>query len=138
MRNFLYESIGRVCILFAEVSDWSANLLVLAIVKSSMFFKVAFAHFCMWLLKRVDGKRVEAEKQATENEKTQLELILMQSAVRVKENAVEIDDWTDDHSEALNMIGIRLIQECDWEAAAVHRYFKPLVESFEGLDYGAY
>lgn len=136
MRSFIYDSIGRICVLFAGVSDWTSNLIVLAVVKMNSFAKVNFAHFCMWLLMRVDGKRVKEEKQANENEKTQLELVLMQSAIRIKENALDGDDWTEEHSEALNMIGLRLIYECDWEPAAVHRYFKPLVESVEGLDYG--
>jgi len=136
MRSFIYDSIGRICVLFAGVSDWTSNLIVWAVVKTSSFAKVSFAHFCMWLLMRVDSKRVKEEKQANENEKTQLELVLMQSAIRVKENALDGEDWTEEHSEALNMIGLRLIHECDWEPAAVHRYFKPLVESVEGLDYG--
>lgn len=137
MRSFIYDSIGRICVLFAGVSDWTSNLIILAVVKINSFAKVSFARFCMWLLMRVDGKRVKKEKQANENEKTQLELALMQSAIRVKENALDGEDWTEEHSEALNRIGLRLIYECDWEPAAVHRYFKPLVESVEGLDYGS-
>ena len=61
---------------------------------------------------------------------------LMMAAVRVKENAEETDDWTEDHSETLNMIGVTLIQECNWKPEQVHNYFKPLVESIDGLDYG--
>lgn len=136
MRRFLYDAIGRSCIMFAGASDRVGNLLVLLVVKSFTFFKVSYAHLCMWLLTRVDNKRVAAEKAETAQQQESLELGLMQAAVRIKENAVEIDDWTDEHSHALNMIGVQLIEECGWEAPAVHKYFRPLVESIEGLDYG--
>ena len=89
----------------------------------------------MWLLKRVDGNRVKEEQSETEHLKVQLELALMQAAIRIKESAEADDSWTDDHSEALNMVGVRLIEECQWDSVSVHSYFKPLVESIEGLEY---
>lgn len=122
--------------LLAGTVDFIGNLIVLATVKSGSFVKVAYAHFCMWLLRIIDKKRVESEQTENENTRQYLELSLMQAAVMIKENAAEADDWTDDHSEALNMVGVRLIDECNWEPSAVHKYFKPLVESIEGLDYG--
>ena len=137
MRSFLYSLVGRSCLVFAGTVDFVGNLLVLATVKLGAFVKVSYAHLCMWLLRLIDSKRVQEEKKETENLRQSLELALMQTAVRIKESAEEDDDWTDDHSEALNMVGVRLINECQWEPAAVHKYFKPLVESIEGLDYGA-
>ena len=135
MRNFLYETIGRSCVLFATTTEFVGNALVWIVVKSAEFLRVSYAHFCMWLLKIVDGKRVKAEQEANEQSRVSAELALMQAAVHVKESSIEIGDWTEEHSEALNMIGVGLINECNWEAAQVHHYFKPLVESIEGLNY---
>lgn len=135
MKTYLYDLIAYSCIAFAGVTDFVANLLILMTVKVFTFNKVTYAHLCMWLLKRVDGERVEGEQSETERLKSMLELALMQAAIRIKESAEADDSWTDDHSEALNMVGVRLIEECQWEADSVHSYFKPLVESIEGLDY---
>lgn len=136
MRNFLYESVGRSCILFARASDGLSNIIVYLTVKILESLKVACAHFCMWLLSRIDSKRVANEKSVNEQIRVNAELALMAAAVHVKEAAEESGDWTEEHSEALNMIGVNLIHECNWEPVAVHRYFKPLVEAIEGLDYG--
>lgn len=136
MKSFLFDAVGRGCVLICTISDTIANLLVLGIVKLSSLFKVNFAHVCMWLLTRIDSKRVADEKLETEELKQSLELALMQAAVRIKDSAKEDDDWTEEHSEALNMVGIRLIEECNWDPVQVHKYFKPIVESIEGLEYG--
>lgn len=136
MRSFLYETIGRSCLLFAGATDTIGNAIIWVTVKVAELLKISYAHFCMWLLKVVDGKRVQSEKDQNDNLRLHTELHLMQAAVQIKEGAVEDGDWTDAHSEALNMIGVNLIHECNWEAAAVHRYFKPLVESIEGMEYG--
>lgn len=136
MRNFLYNALGKSCVVVAGIIDAVTGLAVLALVKVAQLQKVIIANITMWLLGVIDKKRVEEEKEETENLRSALELGLMQAAIRIKENAVETEEWTDDHSEALNMVGVRLIEECNWEADAVHRYFKPLVESLEGLEYG--
>ena len=136
MRNFLYENIGRACLLFAGLTEVVGNALIWVTAKVFESLRIGFAHFCMWLLMRVDSKRVQAERDANEQSRVHTELTLMAAAVSIKEGAIELGDWTDEHSEALNMVGVGLIQECNWEPAQVHRYFKPLVESFEGLEYG--
>ena len=137
MRSFLYETVGKSCFLFAATVEFTGNALIWVIAKAAELLRVGYAHFCMWLLKRIDGKRVQAEKDANEESRSSSELALMAAAISVKESSIEMGDWTEEHSEALNMIGVGLIHECNWEPAAVHRYFKPLVESIEGLDYGA-
>ena len=136
MRNFLYNALGRSCVIIAGIIDATTNFLVIALIKIAQLQKVAIAHATMWLLGLVDGKRVEAEKEETAQLRNTLELGLMQTAIKIKENAIEMEEWTEDHSDALNMVGVRLIEECNWEADAVHRYFKPLVESLDGLEYG--
>lgn len=135
MRSFLYETVGKSCYWFAATVEFTGNALIWAIAKAAQLLRVGYAHFCMWLLKRIDSKRVQAEKDATEENRTSSELALMAAAVSVKESSIEMGDWTEEHSHALNMIGVSLINECNWEPAAVHRYFKPLVESIEGLEY---
>lgn len=135
MKTFLYDLVAHSCIFFAGFNDSIANLLIFGTVKLFTFNKVNYAHFCMWLLKRIDKKRVDEEQSETDRLKSMLELTLMQAAIRIKESAEADSTWTDDHSEALNMVGVRLIEECNWEPDSVHSYFKPLVESIDGLDY---
>ena len=94
MRSFIYDAIGKTCIVYAGVTDFVAGVIVAVVVKIGVFSKVNFAHLCMWLLKRVDGKRVQAEQEEIEALRTQLELGLMQAAVRIKESALADQDWT--------------------------------------------
>lgn len=135
MKSLLYDTIARSCLLFSTIVDSVARFLVNTIVKLLTATKISYASFCMFLLKITDKKRLEIEKEDLERGNAMLELALMQAAVRIKESAVEHDEWTQDHSNALNMVGIRLIEECDWEADSVHKYLKPLVESVPGLEY---
>ena len=137
MRNLVYNAVGRGCVLFAAIMDGAAQVVCWLAIASFGFVKVQVAHISMFLLRVIDGKRVESEKAATEQERQMAELNLMQAAIRVKEDSAKFGDWTDDHSHALNTIGISLIQECGWEPEQVHNYFKPLVEAIDGLEYGA-
>lgn len=80
-----------------------------------------------------------ASKQAQETEKADMasaELRLMSTAVKLRDHAIDLGDWTDEHTMALNAVGEALLNEAGWEDKAVHVYLKKVVESIEGLEYG--
>ncbi len=77
----------------------------------------------------------EASTQPGELESQGMELKLLQAAYRVRDNAVEIGDWTDDHTEAIEAIGTALLLEMGWEEEFVHSHLKSVVETIDGLEY---
>ena len=66
-----------------------------------------------------------------------MELQLLAKATELKEHAIEIGDWTEHHTIALNAIGKALLEDCQWEEVHVHAYLKNVVESVPGLYYQA-
>lgn len=78
---------------------------------------------------------VEEQEAQEELEQQATELELLSNATKLKEHAMKIGDWTDDHSEALNAIGNALLNECDWDEEHVHQYLKDVVENGTGLSY---
>lgn len=135
MRSFLYDNTARSCLLVAGLIDGVAGLIISVTVRVFTFLKLSYANLCMFLLGVIDKKRLKEEQEEAERVKSMLELTLMQAAVRIKENAMQHETWTPEHEDALNLIGHRLMEECNWEAASVHQYFRPLVESMPGFDY---
>jgi len=64
-----------------------------------------------------------------------LELETISSVIKVKEDALDRKKWTVHHTEALEVLGSRLINECDWSERKMHIYMKSVVESIPGLHY---
>ena len=91
-------------------------------------------------MRLADNKRFEYTiRQAEEQEKEQQSsrtLALMSTAVKLRDHAIELGDWTEDHTHAINVVGEALIAEAGWEEQAVHQYLRGVVESIEGLEYG--
>ena len=79
---------------------------------------------------------IELMEQRHEAEMISIELKLLAAAHQVRDHAQAIDDWTDNHSEALSAVGSALLAECGWDDESVHQFMKDVVESIEGLEYG--
>jgi len=135
MRKFTFGLIARVFAFKILVIQWVSNLM-LKVVGSVGYF----------LMGLVDSKSLavysqlqEADEleEPTELEVQAMELRLLASAAQVRDHAAASDDWTERHTEALNAIGDALIIEAGWEEDSVHQYLKGLVESIDGLEYGA-
>lgn len=68
-------------------------------------------------------------------ESQQTELNLLASVTKLKEHAISIGEWTEQHTEAINAVGNALFNDCDWDEEHVHQYLKEVVESIPGLQY---
>ena len=134
MRGFLFKVVTDLFAIQIRVLSWlyQISLQVLGTVG------VAFMRF-------IDPDRLEAyealmepnsQEDQSELKKQNLELQLANAATQVRDHAVENDDWTDHHTEALNAIGDALLNEIGWKEESVHRYLKSVVETIDGLEYG--
>ena len=107
--------------------------------------RVLFGKIGYTVMKLVDAKKVKFYEDMIDSmgkskvtlEDQQTELKLLGSAVTIRDHAMKTGDWTDDHSEALQAIGNNLANTFDWDEDAIHQYFKEVVETIPGLDYGA-
>ena len=118
---------------------------ILVIQGISSFLLRAVASVGYFLMKAIDSKSLSAYEQMqhslespepTELEMQGMELRLLASAAQVRDHAKSTDNWTNDHTAALNAIGDALMVEAGWEEDSVHQYLKDLVESIDGLEYG--
>lgn len=98
--------------------------------------KWAVANFGQFLMRVLTPEQFEEAVEKLTLETQQSELELLATASKLKEHAVEIGEWTDSHTEALEAIGNALLIECDWEEQSVHEWMSRLVESI-GLTYEA-
>ena len=131
MRRLIFNGIAQVTALQILAVRWISDriLWVLGNVGHSM-------------LNLVDSKRLALYSQVTEGTQSNelnsqaMELRLLASATQVRDHAAASNNWTDQHTEALNAIGDALIAEIGWEEESVHQYLKGIVESIDGLEYG--
>lgn len=91
-----------------------------------------YFRFVLWI---IDRERMDHAEQTVlqSSMNTELEILMMVS--KVKEDALSIGVWKENHSMALNELGSRLYNECDWEEDQIHRYLRMVVESIPGLIY---
>lgn len=89
------------------------------------------------LLRIIDSKKYNHISDVIDQAPISNELEILASVTSVKEEALERRRWTDDHTMALNRLGARLYQECDWSEESIHAYMRQVVESIPGLSYGA-
>ena len=135
MRKFAFKLVAQV---------FAFKIMVIRGISSFLLRVVASVGY--FLMKAIDSKCLAAYEQMqrslespepTELEMQSMELRLLASAVQVRDHAKSADDWTNYHTEALNAIGDALMVEAGWEEESVHQYLKSLVESIDGLEYGA-
>ena len=131
MRAFLFNTVRTIGGVLIISIDWVSSLLT-AIVTSIGTF----------LLGAIDSQRLKvydillrASQEPNELDQQNMELRLLASASQVRDHAQETDDWTDQHTKAINAIGEALITEAGWDIDHVDRYIEELVESIDGLEY---
>jgi len=130
MRAFAFKTVAFLFAWKIQAIQWvSANVLKLV---------GTIGHALMWI---IDKERLDVYAQMTD-ETTQnelamqsIELKLLHSASQVRDHAGTSEGWTEQHTDALNLIGDALISEIGWEEDAVHQYLKAVVESIDGLEY---
>ena len=97
--------------------------------------KWAVANVGQFLMKVLTPEQFEEAVEQLNLETQQTELELLSTATQLKEHALELGEWTNSHTEALEHIGNALLVECNWEEQSVHGWMRRMVESIPGLSY---
>jgi hypothetical protein len=98
--------------------------------------KWVVANIGQFFMRVLTPDQLEEAVEQLNLETQQSELELLATASQLKEHAVELGEWTDSHTEALEAIGNALLIECSWEEQSIHEWMSRLVESI-GLTYEA-
>jgi hypothetical protein len=87
------------------------------------------------LLIFVDANRFELTKTYYSQMDMYVELDVISSLMKIRENVLNEKKWTQKDTEMLEILGNRLLNECNWSEKRVHVYMKSIVESIPGLQY---
>ena len=136
MREFLGSIIGLLGVKVLECGDWLHEKHLEITQGLYSLIREVICNVFYFAAKAVDRKNIEAAEQRYQLKSQQTELNLLSSASKVRDHAIENDDWNDYHSHAINAIALALINECDWEIQHVHNYLRSVVETVDGVSYG--
>lgn len=136
MKPFLFSAIGRTTYAIIWVLDQSINLFARIVAYVAGTLRWLVAKTGQFLMEKLTPEQFNEVQRQIEFETQQAELKLLSSASDLKEHAVDIGEWTESHTEALNAIGNALLNDCNWEEQHVHDYLRRVVESVPGLQYG--
>lgn len=135
MKKQLFHVVPAVTYASIWFSDRVFSFVIQVLAWLSGVVRFLIANLGVALMKLVDNEEYEAIQAKIQLETQQAELDLLASVSKLKEHAMEIGDWTEEHTEALNAIGNALLNECSWDEEHVHRYLREVVESIPGLHY---
>lgn len=137
MKKIAFDVVAAVIGYSILAVSWASNLIESLAVKVTKFLgRLGYAG-----MKLIDEDRLKVYEEMNdpakvdELQKQGLELKLLGAAQQVRDHAIQIDDWTEQHTDALNAVGDALIIEAGWKEDSVHAYLKELVESIDGLEY---
>jgi hypothetical protein len=135
MRTKLFNLVGSFGENFIDVLSTVLQFFVNVHTTLSDWILRGVAHSFKFVLWLIDRRRTRYTEQVIlqSDMSTELEILMMVS--KVKEDALNIGFWRENHSMALNELGSRLYNECEWEESDIHRYMKMIVESIPGLTY---
>lgn len=135
MKKFVAETVAEIGTRVILALDFFYSLTIRILTFFHVFFRGALGHGFYSVVKFVDRERIEAAEQLVELKAQDIELKLLASASKVRDHAVETNDWTDHHTEAIEAIGDALLNECNWEEEHIHNYLREIVQSVDGLTY---
>lgn len=76
----------------------------------------------------IDNSRVEYLKSILEQQDLIDELHVVNSIDQIKNNAIDVGGWNEEHEVGLNSCGSILHSEHDWDVEEVHRYLLEVIE----------
>ena len=139
MKNFLYNTVAQVSARQILALDWIHSKVLFVHVFLYGLIRVTMASVGYFFMNLLDKEKTAAAGQTIEKSQElklyNLELRLLAAALKVRDHAKENDDWTPEHSEALEVIGDTLLNDLGWEEESVHAYLREIVESIDGLSY---
>jgi hypothetical protein len=130
MQNFLFQVVAQVSAFFIQLNQ------SIALSLNSLIGRTAYA-----LMTLIDKQKLGLYEQVavTEGDQElalqQTELNLLNAASQVRDHAQATDDWTSQHTEAINAIAEALMLQFNWEEDHVNQYLKEVVESIDGLEF---
>lgn len=135
MRTKLFNLVGSFGETFIDalraVLEFSVNVQVKI---ADLILKLT-AHIFKFILWLIDDERINHAEEAVKQSSLSTELEILMMVSKVKEDALNVGFWRENHSMALNELGSRLYNECEWEEDEIHRYMRMIVESIPGLTY---
>ena len=136
VRNRLFEAHAHITAgtisNVGSVFEWLAD----KTLSFGIFLQETVATFGMWTMNMLYKDKVEEAEQQIEAVAVKVELMLLSKISELKDHAVEIGEWTDHHTVALNAIAQALIDQCNYSKDDAHMFCKRVVESVPGLTYG--
>ena len=135
MKRVLFDALAFLGEAIIGLLENVGDLLSLGIESLFGFFVWLTANTFKAILWLVDSDRLDHAEQVADQYSMNQELEILGAVSHVKEDALQKKAWTAQHSQALNILGNRLCQECDWEEERIHDYMRRVVESIPGLGY---
>jgi hypothetical protein len=136
MRNFIFNTISVICYSIVRVLDFFVDASCDALDLVSRILKAGIFAFGRLLMRLVDSEKYKEIEEQIQLQKQTSELKLLDAISKIKNHAIEIGDWTEKHSEALENLANALLEECNWKEKDIHDYLRNVVESVPGLSYG--
>lgn len=81
------------------------------------------------VMKLIDHKRMEHAESIADQIDEIKELQILHNINEIRNDAVKIGKWNEDHETQLNFLGNLLYNECDWEVEQVERYLHEVIET---------
>jgi hypothetical protein len=78
-------------------------------------------------LKIIDRDRMNHAQSTVDQYETISELQTLTNIEQVKNDAIKIGEWNEDHETSLNFLGNILCNEHDWEVEQVERYLHDII-----------
>ena len=123
MKDALFVAIARIHFILINKIKNCADLLIAIITGLSNS-----------TLKIIDRNRMNHAESTVDQYETISELQTLTNIEQVKNDAINIGEWNEDHEVKLNFFGNILCNEHDWEVEQVERYLHAVID--EGPDTG--
>lgn len=134
MKRFLANAVGGIGYVLLELYDHSYPLFIRLVNFLYWAAHESTSRLVYFLVEAIDEGAMRETEEKMELKKQGVELSLLDSITKVRDDALANNVWTDGHTEAVNSAGSALVKECDWEIDAVNAYIKEVVESIDGLE----
>jgi len=137
MRKFLANVVSTIGSWTIDVIDRSYPLFIGLVNLTYRVARTLAANIFYLLIKAASKEAVEEAEESIKLKQQHIELALLDSIAKIRDDALANDDWTDSHTVAVNSAGQALVDSCQWDPADVHSYIKEVVETIDGLTYDA-
>lgn len=136
MKSFFFNSVSVVCYSIANIIDFLFEIICNVLDFASKVLKFVLFSSGRLLMRLIDNEKYKEIEEQIQLKKQSSELKLLDAISKLKNNAIEIGDWTEKHSETLENLANALHEECGWKENDIHNYLRNIVESVPGLQYG--